>query len=68
MQALRKAAGSSKELVIGMIPGDGIGRVVLPVGGYFCNTLQLSILTKYRMLGRAACLANNRFVLGLHAA
>ena len=31
MQALKQATSSSKELVIGMIPGDGIGRVVLPV-------------------------------------
>ena len=31
MQALRQATSASKELVIGMIPGDGIGRVVLPV-------------------------------------
>lgn len=30
MQALKRAS-SSKELAIGMIPGDGIGRIVLPV-------------------------------------
>ena len=31
MQALKQAASSRKELIIGMIPGDGIGKVVLPV-------------------------------------
>lgn len=31
MQALKQATQQRKELVIGMIPGDGIGRVVLPV-------------------------------------
>lgn len=31
MQALKQVTGSSRELIIGMIPGDGIGRVVLPV-------------------------------------
>ncbi|KAL7006476.1 homoisocitrate dehydrogenase [Cystobasidiomycetes sp. EMM_F5] len=42
MQALRKAAGSSKELVIGMIPGDGIGRVVLPAAQRVLQTIASS--------------------------
>lgn len=31
MQAVKQATASKKELVIGMIAGDGIGKVVLPV-------------------------------------
>lgn len=37
MQALKQATQSRKELVIGLIPGDGIGRVVLPVSAMSAN-------------------------------
>jgi hypothetical protein len=43
MQALKQATQSRKELVIGLIPGDGIGRVVLPVGSARGCTQQQTI-------------------------
>jgi len=42
MQAVKQATSSKKELVIGMIAGDGIGKVVLPAAQRVLETLASS--------------------------